>query len=390
MTTALQQAAPPLTYEPIQPLRSLIDSSYGQSAIAMGNKVYQAGSASPSLVAAVQSVIAAGLMAKAHLPPAIDEKLNSAIAQLENVTVDEAISQIDHTLDEQYDGAKTKLTNVAETAKATIDTQLNQAKQSVETVKGKFEQSVETAKEQVSNKMTESLTAIDRNQQVNQVVTLLEPAVLSVVDYVLPEDEADTEDNSKDEDTKILDLQPEQALKTTLRLGKNVSKRLQKRWVAAALQISSLSSRVEGMKHIDLIAYSNAIPSRVAGVYDQWPVLQQGMKQFQESAKPYQGLALQQLDNVRQFGSLQLVKLNLQVKPVMLAGMQMSTKTANFFGIVIEKEDMLKLLKDYPQLHGYFVELFEDRTSPPPPQRATESIENAKVESAKEMGILQR
>merc|ERR1712167_388517 len=127
-------------------------------------------------------------------------------------------------------------------------------------------------------------------------------------------------DNSKDEDTKILDLQPEQALKTTLRLGKNVSKRLQKRWVAAALQISSLSSRVEGMKHIDLIAYSNAIPSRVAGVYDQWPVLQQGMKQFQESAKPYQGLALQQLDNVRQFGSLQLVKLNLQVKPVMLAG----------------------------------------------------------------------
>merc|ERR1712072_185612 len=214
-------------------------------------------------------------MAKAHLPPAIDEKLNSAIAQLENVTVDEAISQIDHTLDEQYDGAKTKLTNVAETAKATIDTQLNQAKQSVETAKEKFEQSVESAKEQVSNKTTESLTAIDRNQQVNQVVTLLEPAVLSVVDYVLPEDEADTEDNSKDEDTKILDLQPEQALKTTLRLGKNVSKRLQKRWVAAALQISSLSSRVEGMKHID------------------------------ESAKPYQGLALQQLDNVRQFGSLQ-------------------------------------------------------------------------------------
>lgn len=398
----------PLTYEPIQPLRSLMDSSYGQSAINLGTAVYQAGSASPSLVAAVQSVVAAGLMAKAHLPPAIDEKLDLAIAQLENVTVDEAVSQIDHALDEQYGGAKSKLTKVADTAKNVADTAKATIDAQIETAKGQIEQSVESAKETVSTKMTESLSAIDRNQQVNQVVTLLEPQVMSVVDFVLPENNPSAKDASDDEDTKILDLQPEQALKTTLRLGKHVSKRIQKRWIEASRTISSLSSRMEGnVSHIDLIAYSKGIPSCVAGVYDQWPVLQEGMKQKVEEGvhtihegmkqkieegmqtigvivQPYQGLALQQFDDVRQFGSLQLVRLNTQMKPVVKAGVQISTKTAGFFGIVIEKEQLLKLLKDYPQLCNYFADLLEEVIGPPP------SIENAKVESAKEMGILQR
>merc|ERR1711988_570266 len=102
----------------------------------------------------------------------------------------------------------------------------------------------------------------------------------SVVDFVLPENNPSAKDASDDEDTKILDLQPEQALKTTLRLGKHVSKRIQKRWIEASRTIFSLSSRMEGnVPHIDLIAYSKGIPSRVAGVYDQWPVLQEGMKQ---------------------------------------------------------------------------------------------------------------
>lgn len=295
--------------------------------------------------------------------------------------------------------------NVADTAKATIDAQ-------IETAKGQIEQSMETAKETVSTKMTESLTAIDRNQQVNQVVTLLEPQVMSVVDYVLPDPNPGAKDASDDEHTKILDLQPQQALKTTLRLGKNVSKRIQKRWIAASLKISSLSSRVENnISHIDLITYSKAIPSCVAGVYDQWPVLQEGMKRKIEErvqtihdgmkqkmeetmegiAQPYQGLALQQFDNIRQFGSLQLVRLNIQMKPMVKAGVQISTKTAGFFGVIIENEQLLKLLKNYPQLHDYFVDLLGEVTGPPLSKtRNSTTVENAKVESAKEMGLLQR
>jgi len=279
MTTVLQQPAAPTH---VAPLRNLINSKYGQSAIQACNTIWTTASGSSALVSGVQTVIAAGVLAKHQLPTnlekSIDEQLSTAYRFVDSEeSLNKTIDTIDTTIDEklveaksrigttiggatdQLNQAKTQLTETKDTAVLTIT-------ETVQTAKTKVTETVRTAKTQLESKVTE----FDQNETVNRVVDYVvsyEPAVLTVVNYVLPEEE------TKEEFEDASDTNEEFALKKTLRLTGNVtlrvSKSVQKRWLLASLQLEKqkqqINSRTEAVKQaiadnsVDLIAYSKSL-----------------------------------------------------------------------------------------------------------------------------------
>jgi len=299
MTAVLQQPAAPTQ---VAPLRSLIDSKYGQATYSIANTIWTAASGSPALAQTVKSVIAAGILAKNKLPAAmersIDEKLTTAYSLVDSEeNFNKTIDQLDTTFDEKLEEVKTRIEGTIGGAKA----QLNDTKA---TINNKLNETVNTAKTQV----TESLAAVDQNEHVNRVVDFvctLEPTVLTVVNYVLPEDETENSKEMEEEEDfedASEDGKPEEyALKKTMRLTGNVTKRVsksvQKRWLVASLQLEKqkqhINTRTDSVRKVisdnsvDLIAYSMSINencSKLTGtIYESYVVQAEKAEAFAKS-----------------------------------------------------------------------------------------------------------
>jgi hypothetical protein len=183
-----------------------------------------------------------------------------------------ALSLVDseENFNKTIDTIDTQISTVTGQAKNSIDTQLNQAKTSID-----------TQLNQAKNQIGTSLDAVDRNERVNQVVNMLDAGVLTVVDYVLPDDAeatsktADSDEGFEDatDGTEDGDQAQQQALKKTLQLtdkvSKRVSKQVRKRWQklladndAARQSLQKRSDEVVKMlsdNGVDLIAYSASL-----------------------------------------------------------------------------------------------------------------------------------
>jgi len=365
MTTILQQQPAMLPPQQVAPLRSLVNSQYGQATIQACSTVWTAASGSPYIVNGVQSVIAAGVMAKKHLPESmersIDENLSTACSLIEKENLDKTIDQIDHIVDEKLVEARTKITNVADHTKSSFGSSVDGAKTKINhaTERAKnaigdaqtqlhstINETVLTARTEITNRVTESLVAVDQNKHVNSVVSALEPAVLSVVNFVLPED-AEGQGQGKavqEEENPVENPKREYALKKTLRLTdevqQRVSKAVQKRWLAASLQldanvnhITARTDEVQGLiasNGVDLIAYSEAFNSNCTQVkdtiYDTYVVSTERVDALAKAARV----------SVVDLTSMEGVMDNLDLAAILAKGKECAHKVSENVGEVVK------------------------------------------------------
>jgi len=256
----------------VAPLRSFVESKIGQTTKSTIQQALSAAAGSPALVASLQTAASIGSFAKSQLPTNVKKSIDAALSLVDS----------EESLNKTIDVIDTQISTVTGQAKSSIDSQLNQAKTRIET----------------------SLEHVDRSERVNQVVNLLEPAVLTVVDYVLPDDadeEADDADEEADAGGESLgtssktadsdegfedatdgsedgsDQTQQQALQKTLQLtdkvSKRVSKSVRKRWQrlladnnAARKSLQKRSDEVVKLlsdNGVDLIAYSASLTENV-------------------------------------------------------------------------------------------------------------------------------
>lgn len=245
MTTSLQQPQAPA------PLRALIDSDYGKATIGVCTAVCE----SPALVSAVQTVLAAGTIAKSQLPGSIekslDEKLFVAYSLVDSEeNINKTIDTIDSTITGKISEAKSNIVRVKSQTQLTIDA------------------TVQTTKTGVSK----SLVALDHNKHVNTFVKVLEPALEAVVDYILPAEHEEEEDergvkklkkeeydelnklmkqDKGDADKSILEIVQDAdangsfALKKTLRLSDKVIQRFKNKFTSNSNKVRAFGNETK-------------------------------------------------------------------------------------------------------------------------------------------------
>ena len=421
MTTMLQQAPRPA---PVQPLRKLIDSKYGKATIQAYQTVWTAASGSPALVSGLQSILAAGIMAKHQLPTSyeskVDETLASAIEKIENFPVEKTIEQIDTSIDENITMAKTKLHDVAEqtnarivTTKTSIDDAKTQVTETIDSAttkvtatvgnaQTKVTETIGNAKTQLTETVGKQLNDLDQNKTVNNVVDAwVEPAVRTVVDYVLPEEE-EFEDAVSGEETDEKDEAPVKVHKKALRLTKNVqnrvSKTIQKRWLTTSSQLENISARTEEVRHlimnngVDLIAYSKNLKGNLYGnvcniskTVTENEFVAMSKEGISSGVSNVGTCAQLQLQRLQELSCLQLERIAPSISPFVSPMEPYVVAFTSRVGIVLGVDLDAQTLRK----NDFFRKLFAYASLPPPKTKAGDGVKlaDAKVESAKESMI---
>jgi len=422
MTTMLQQAPRPA---PVQPLRKLIDSKYGKATIQAYQTVWTAASGSPALVSGLQSILAAGIMAKHQLPTSYESKLDetfaSAIEKIENFPVEKTIEQIDTSIDENITMAKTKLHDVAEqtnarivTTKTSIDDAKTQVTETIDSAttkvtatvgnaQTKVTETIGNAKTQLTETVGKQLNDLDQNKTVNNVVDAwVEPAVRTVVDYVLPEEEEFEDAVSGEEETDEKDEAPVKVHKKALRLTKNVqnrvSKTIQKRWLTTSSQLENISARTEEVRHlimnngVDLIAYSKNLKGNLYGnvcniskTVTENEFVAMSKEGISSGVSNVGTCAQLQLQRLQELSCLQLERIAPSISPFVSPMEPYVVAFTSRVGIVLGVDLDAQTLRK----NDFFRKLFAHASLPPPKTKAGDGVKlaDAKVESAKESMI---
>jgi len=397
----------------------------------------------------LQTLLAAGKMAKGQLPTSyetkFDETLATAIEKIETFPVEKTIERIDTNIDEKIVEAKIQVTSVVEQTKTTIETtkttidgtivdakkqittSIDDAKaqittsidgaktqvtETVETAKTQLNETVQTAKTQlnekvqnakteVTSRVSETLTAVDQNPTVNKVVDAIEPAVRAAVEYVLPEDEEVFEDARSDDEDATTD-EKSFAIKKTLRLTKSVqnrvSKTLQKRWVAASSQIEKINTRTDEVRTlivdngVDLIAYSKTLKgnlydnvSTISKTIISNPTAEKIVAESKKRAEDASAFAHNQIHRLGELSTVQLDRIAPTISPYMAPTTPYIVRLSSTIGVIFGVDIDEATLRQ----HDWFNKIFTGNASTiaPPAAKQEIKLEDAHIDSAKEMEI---
>ena len=113
------QSAPEV--QSIMPLRSSIDTKYGQAFLQTYSKIWAAASSSPTLAKGAQIVVKVGTMAKQRLPNSLEQSIDGAFAIFHSLVepdhINENIGYIDQFLDDKFADTTRRLMGMVKNAK---------------------------------------------------------------------------------------------------------------------------------------------------------------------------------------------------------------------------------------------------------------------------------
>jgi hypothetical protein len=115
----MSQPAPEV--QSIMPLRSSIDTKYGQAIIQTYSKLWAAASSSPTLAKGAQIVVKVGTMAKQRLPNSVEQSIDGAFATFHSLVgpdhINNTIGYIDQFLDDKFADTNRRLMGMVKNIK---------------------------------------------------------------------------------------------------------------------------------------------------------------------------------------------------------------------------------------------------------------------------------